>query len=269
MTPEDLAERVRREVLHALAEASPAEDAAEDAAKDADWACAGGTASAGREAAAPDLAPLIDHTLLRPDATRADVERLCAEARELGCATVCVQPGWVRTCAERLAGSRVRVCTVIGFPHGMSRTETKAFEARCALRDGATELDMVIALGALKSGDWDAVRRDVRAVVETAGPRHRIKVILENAFLSDAEKRLACALAKAEGAHFVKTSTGFGPSGATVEDVMLMRDAVGPGMGVKAAGGIHDAAAARRMIAAGATRLGTSASVRIVRGTAA
>jgi deoxyribose-phosphate aldolase len=211
---------------------------------------------------------MIDHTILRPDATRADLEKLCAEARENGFATVCVQPWWVPTCVDLLEGSTVRVCTVIGFPHGMNKPETKCFEARRAVDDGAAELDMVINVGALKSKDYAAVERDIRAVVECARPRATAKVILENAYLTDEEKAEGCALAKAAGADYVKTSTGFGPGGATVEDVALMRRVVGPDMGVKAAGGIRDATIARRMIEAGATRLGASASVQIVRGDA-
>jgi len=220
------------------------------------------------ETPAPGLAAMIDHTILKPDAARADIERLCAEARENGFASVCVQPWWAPLCADLLAGSAVAVCTVIGFPHGMNKPETKAFEARRAVADGATELDMVINIGALKSKDYGTVERDIRAVVECGHPRATVKVILENAYLTDEEKAEGCALAKAAGADYVKTSTGFGPSGATVEDVALMRRVVGPEMGVKAAGGIRDAAVARRMIDAGATRLGASASIEIVQGEA-
>ncbi len=213
---------------------------------------------------APGLAALIDHTILKPDATREDIERLCAEARANVFASVCVQPHWVALCAELLAGTPVKVCTVIGFPHGMNKPETKCFEARRAVFDGATELDMVINIGALKSRDYATVERDIRAVVECGHPRARVKVILENAYLTDEEKIEGCALAKAAGADFVKTSTGFGPGGATVEDVALMRRVVGPDMGVKAAGGIRDAEIARRMVDAGATRIGASASLAIV-----
>jgi deoxyribose-phosphate aldolase len=214
--------------------------------------------------AAPRLASLIDHTILKPDATQGEIERLCAEANANGFASVCVQPWWVPLCADLLAGSTVKVCTVIGFPHGMNKPETKSFEARRAVLDGATELDMVINIGALKSKDLSAVERDIRAVVESGKPRATIKVILENAYLTDEEKAEGCALAKAVGADYVKTSTGFGPGGATVEDVALMRRVVGPDMGVKAAGGIRDAVAARKMIEAGATRIGASASLAIV-----
>jgi deoxyribose-phosphate aldolase len=214
----------------------------------------------------PGIASMIDHTILKPDATREEIEKLCREAKENVFASVCVQPWWVPLCAELLADTPVKVCTVIGFPHGMNKPETKCFEARRAVLDGATELDMVINIGALKSKDFAAVARDIRAVVECGKPRATIKVILENAYLNDEEKAEGCALAKAAGADYVKTSTGFGPSGATVEDVALMRRVVGPEMGVKAAGGIRDAEAARRMIEAGATRIGASASIEIVRG---
>ncbi|MBZ0267396.1 deoxyribose-phosphate aldolase [bacterium] len=214
----------------------------------------------------PELASFIDHTILKPDAPRADLERLCAEARANRFASVCVQPWWVPLCADLLAGSSVKVCTVIGFPHGMNKPETKAFEGRRAIEDGATELDMVINIGALKSKDLGTVERDIRGVVETAHPRATVKVIMETAYLTDEEKAEGCALAKAAGADYVKTSTGFASGGATVEDVALMRRVVGEDMGVKAAGGIRDAEIARRMIEAGATRLGASASLEIVRG---
>ena len=215
---------------------------------------------------APGIASFIDHTILKPDAPREDIERLCEEARQNGFASVCVQPWWVPLCADLLEGSSVKVCTVIGFPHGMNKPETKSFEARRAVLDGATELDMVINIGALKSRDFATVERDIRAVVEAGKPRASIKVILENVYLTDEEKAEGCALAKAAGADYVKTSTGFAGGGATVEDVALMRRVVGPEMGVKAAGGIRDVDDARRMVAAGATRLGASASLAIVQG---
>lgn len=215
-------------------------------------------------APAPGLAALIDHTILRPDATRSEIERLCMEARENRFASVCVQPHWVSLCAQLLAGTPVKVCTVVGFPHGMNKPETKCFEARRAVLDGATELDMVINIGALKSRDYSTVERDIRGVVECGRPRATIKVILETASLTDEEKIEGCTLAKAAGADYVKTSTGFGPGGATVEDVALMRRVVGPKMGVKAAGGIRDADIARRMVQAGASRIGASASLKIV-----
>lgn len=211
------------------------------------------------------LAGLIDHTLLRPAATAAQVEQLCREARERAFASVCVNPCHVAA-ARRALDGHVPVCTVIGFPLGANVTAIKAAEAARALDDGATELDMVIALGALRAGDDVAVGRDIEAVVRAGAGAHLVKVILETALLSDDEIDRACRLAVAAGAHFVKTSTGFGPGGATVEAVRRMRAAVGPSIGVKASGGIGDAAAARRMLAAGANRLGASASLAIVAG---
>lgn len=214
------------------------------------------------------LASMIDHTLLKPDANRDAVSRLCQEAIEYGFASVCVNPVWVSYAAELLAGTSVKVCTVIGFPLGANVSETKAFEARAAVADGATEVDMVINVGALKSGDHDTVLNDIQAVVQVVEGHALVKVILETALLTDEEKTIACRLSKDAGAHFVKTSTGFGPGGATENDVALMRRMVGDAMGVKASGGIRDAETAMRMIAAGATRLGCSASVAIVRGVA-
>lgn len=215
---------------------------------------------------AGEIAHLIDHTLLRPHATEPEIRALCAEAREAHFATVCVNPIWAPVAARELAGSGVALCCVVGFPLGASQPEIKALEARRAIREGAREIDMVINVGALLGGDEERVLRDMRAVVEACRDGRAIcKVILETTFLDDDEKRRACLLARRAGAQFVKTSTGFGPGGATVEDVALLAEAVrGSGMGVKAAGGIRSYADACRMIAAGATRLGTSASVRIV-----
>jgi deoxyribose-phosphate aldolase len=214
-----------------------------------------------------DLARYIDHTLLRPDATAADIDRLCDEAREFGFAAVCVNPTWVRRCAQRLRGSGVRVASVVGFPFGASTTDVKALEARRAIRDGAREIDMVINVGALKSGDHELVRRDIEKVADACREAGALsKVIIEAALLTDEEKVVSSHLAKAAKADFVKTSTGFGPGGATVHDVLLMRETVGPKLGVKAAGGIRSAEDAREMIAAGATRIGASASVHIVTG---
>ncbi len=216
------------------------------------------------------LAGFIDHTLLKPDAARADIDRLCAEAAEHGFATVCVNPCWVARCADALRGSAVGVCSVVGFPLGANTPSIKAAETRQALADGATEIDMVINVGALKSGDVEWVERDIAGVVaacRTAGAVS--KVILEMAYLDESEKVTGCILAKAAGAGFVKTSTGFGPGGATVADVQLMRRVVGPEMGVKAAGGVRDVTVAKAMIDAGATRVGASAGVAIVRSDAA
>ena len=211
------------------------------------------------------LASMIDHTLLKPEATRAQVEQVCDEAKQHGFASVCVNPTHVRLCAQRLKGSPVKVCTVVGFPLGATLPEVKAFETQQALEAGATEIDMVVNIGALKSQDNDLVARDMAAVVRAAHAGNAlVKVILEAALLSDDEKITACQLAQSAGADFVKTSTGFGPGGATVEDVALMRRAVGPAMGIKAAGGIRTLADAQKMIAAGATRIGASASVKMM-----
>ena len=214
-----------------------------------------------------DMASHIDHTLLKPDATVQEIDKLCAEALEHSFASVCVNGSWVRRCAEILAGSGVLVCTVVGLPLGAMASEVKAYEARRAIEDGACEVDMVLAVGALKSGDDPFVRRDIAAVADTCKRMGaRLKVILETALLSDDEKVRACQLAKAAGADFVKTSTGFSKGGATVEDIALMRRIVGPALGVKASGGVRDRLAADAMIEAGATRIGASASIAIVRG---
>jgi deoxyribose-phosphate aldolase len=212
------------------------------------------------------VAGLIDHTLLKPDASRPEIERLCAEAREFRFATVCVNPTWVALSASLLRGTPVSVCSVVGFPLGATTPDVKQYETRRALFDGAREIDMVINLGALKSGDVRLVERDIEAV--TAACRDAgatSKVIIEAALLTDEEKATACTLAKVAGADYVKTSTGFGPGGATVADVALMRRVVGPEMGVKAAGGVRDLAGLQAMVAAGATRVGASAGVKIVR----
>ncbi len=211
------------------------------------------------------LAALIDHTLLRPQAARAEIERLADEARQWCFATVCINPAWVPLVADRLRGSGVKVATVVGFPFGATLTSAKRAEAEAAIVAGADEVDMVINVGALKSGDLARVDADVRGVLEVcrSGGAH-LKVILENCYLSDEEKVAACRIVKDAGADFVKTSTGFGPSGARVEDVRLMRQTVGPAMGLKAAGGIRTLSDALAMLQAGATRLGTSASVGIM-----
>ncbi|HET7293023.1 MAG TPA: deoxyribose-phosphate aldolase [Vicinamibacteria bacterium] len=208
---------------------------------------------------------MIDHTLLKPEATRSQIEALCAEAREHGFATVCVNPAWVRLCTELLRGGETRVCTVVGFPLGATLPEVKAYEAARTIEHGATEVDMVMNVGALKSGDYRVAQRDVAAVVE-AGLRGGaiVKVILETALLTDDEKVRACVVAKSAGADFVKTSTGFGPGGATAADVALLRRVVGPEMGVKAAGGVRDLKSAQAMIEAGADRIGASVGVKIV-----
>jgi deoxyribose-phosphate aldolase len=212
-----------------------------------------------------DVAALIDHTLLKPDATRADIEQLCREAAELGFATVCVNPAWVALAARRLAGTSVGVCSVVGFPLGATTSDVKHYETRRAIFDGAREIDMVINIGALRSGDLRLVERDIEAVVSPCRDAGALsKVIIEAALLTDDEKMAACTLARAAGADFVKTSTGFGPGGATAADVALMRRVVGDVMGVKAAGGVRDYGTLQQMVAAGATRVGASAGVRIV-----
>lgn len=211
------------------------------------------------------VAALIDHTLLKPDATRTQIEQLCAEATEFGFATVCINPTWVALAAARLRSTPVRVCAVVGFPLGATTPDVKHFETHRVIFDGAREVDMVINIGALKSGDLRAVERDIEAVVRPCRDGGvTSKVILETACLTDDEKVAACTLARAGGADFVKTSTGFGPGGATVADVALMRRVVGGSMGVKAAGGVRDLRALEAMVAAGATRVGASAGVRIV-----
>ena len=212
-----------------------------------------------------EMARLIDHTLLKPNATDDQIEKLCKEAIEFGFASVCVNSAYVPLASRLLRGSGVKVCTVVGFPLGAMSTEAKAFETRDAVAKGADEIDMVINVGKLKSGDYRYVVQDIEAVVRAAQGRC-VKVILETASLTDDEKIAGCILAKAGGADYVKTSTGFGSGGATVEDVALMRRVVGPTMGVKAAGGIRTAEAAKKMISAGATRIGASASVAIVKG---
>jgi deoxyribose-phosphate aldolase len=218
----------------------------------------------------PAIAALIDHTILKADATRTDVIKVCREARQYGFASVCINPFWVPLVRAELAGAPVKVCTVIGFPLGATSTESKVAEAAIAVRDGAQEVDMVINVGALKSGDHDIVKADVAAVVKAAHAGGAIvKVILETSLLTDTEKAFACVLAKEAGAEFVKTSTGFSTAGATAHDIELMRQSVGPDMGIKASGGIRSLQDLQAMTAAGATRIGASASVKIVEATAA
>ena len=212
-----------------------------------------------------NLAASIDHTLLKPDANEAQIAQLCHEARRYNFAAVCVNPTHAKLCAQLLKGAAVRVCTVVGFPLGATPPEVKAYETIRAIDDGATEIDMVTNIGALKSKDYVLVARDMASVVASAHARSAIvKVIIEAALLTDEEKVIACKLAGEAGADFVKTSTGFASGGATAHDVALMRRAVGPDMGVKAAGGIRSYADAQKMIEAGATRIGASASVKII-----
>lgn len=213
-----------------------------------------------------NMAKMIDHTLLKPDAAKEDIQTICLEAKQYGFASVCIQPVWVAAASKWLEQTDVKVCTVIGFPLGANTTETKVFETKKAIEDGAHEIDMVINIGALKSEDNALVKEDIRAVVEASKGKAIVKVIIETALLTEAEKILACELAKEAGADFVKTSTGFSGGGATPEDVALMRKTVGTEMGVKASGGIRNLQNATAMLEAGATRLGASAGVAILQG---
>ena len=211
-----------------------------------------------------ELAKYIDHTLLKTDAQRADVAKLIEEAKAYHFASVCVSPIWVSYVSEALRDTGVKTCTVIGFPQGATPSAVKAFETKQAIADGADEVDMVIAVGRLKDGEDAYVKADIEAVFQAARGKALTKVIIETCLLTDEEKRRACLLAKEAGADFVKTSTGFAAGGATAADVKLMRESVGEAMGVKAAGGIRSRADAETMLAAGATRLGTSSGVKIV-----
>lgn len=213
-----------------------------------------------------NLAKYIDHTQLAADSLKEDIAQLVDEAIEYEFASVCVNPHWVSYCGERLKETRVKVCTVIGFPLGATSTATKVFEAKQAVKDGATEVDMVINIGELKSGNVDLVKNDIAAVVKETEGKAITKVIIETALLTDDEKIRACQLAQEAEADFVKTSTGFSTGGATIEDIQLMRRTVGPKMGVKASGGIRDLEKMEQMIAAGATRIGASAGVEIIKG---
>jgi deoxyribose-phosphate aldolase len=281
---EQLVETITREVLLAIAEKEEMQknadgsycvvDIAEGVKVKTCFDNAGNVVSAGAERLTStlgvipedlNLARMIDHTLLKPDATQDKIAQLCFEARKYHFASVCVNPTHVKLCADLLAGSDVKVCTVIGFPLGATSPEVKVFETQNALKNGATEIDMVINIGALKSGDNELVARDIRGVVETSHKAGALtKVIIETALLTDEEKVVACLLSKEAGADFVKTSTGFSGGGATVHDVELMRRTVGPTMGVKASGGIHNLEEAEAMVAAGATRIGASAGVKII-----
>lgn len=213
------------------------------------------------------IASLIDHTLLKPEATRQQIEQLCTEAKQYSFASVCINPSYVKVCSGMLKESSVKVCTVIGFPLGATTTETKAFEAEKAIRDGAREVDMVINVGMLKSGEYDYVQNDIATVVRAAKSHGvLVKVIIETGLLTDEEKVKACVLARNAGANFVKTSTGFSKGGATVGDIALMRKVVGSALGVKASGGVRTQEDAKALIASGADRIGASASVMIVTG---
>jgi deoxyribose-phosphate aldolase len=223
------------------------------------------TSTLGNVEIGPEISQMIDHTLLKPDASQDQIAQLCYEARKYRFAAVCVNPTHVKLCSQLLQGTPVHVCTVVGFPLGATPPEVKAYETQQAIDDGATEVDMVINVGALKSKDYALVERDIATVARTCHTGGAIlKVIIEAALLSDEEKVIACQLAKVAGSDYVKTSTGFGPGGATVQDVALMRSAVGPEMGVKAAGGIGSYQDAQEMVAAGATRIGASAGIKIL-----
>ena len=283
-TVEELVEIITREVLLAIAEQEEKQKAPEGAVCVMEIAdgvkvqtCfdnAGHVVSAGAERLTStvgiipedkSLAGMIDHTLLKPDATADKIAQLCFEAKKYHFASVCVNPTNVKLCADLLRGSDVKVCTVIGFPLGATTTEVKVAETKNALDNGATEIDMVMNIGALKAGDTELVAHDIHEVVQATHAANAIlKVIIETALLTDEEKTVACLLAKEAGADYVKTSTGFSSGGATVHDVALMRKAVVPNLGVKAAGGIHSHEEAEQMIAAGATRIGASAGIKII-----
>ncbi|OMP67633.1 deoxyribose-phosphate aldolase [Domibacillus epiphyticus] len=213
-----------------------------------------------------DIAKTIDHTLLKADATKEEIEKLCEEAKRYGFASVCVNPSRVKQAAEILRESEVKVCTVIGFPLGAVVAEVKAFETKTAIDHGAAEVDMVINIGALKDADFDTVEKDIKAVAASAKGKALLKVIIETSLLTEKEKKKACELAVAAGADYVKTSTGFSTGGATEDDIRLMRDTVGPKIGVKASGGVRTMQDAMAMIKAGATRIGASSGVSIVTG---
>ncbi|MBU5595230.1 deoxyribose-phosphate aldolase [Amphibacillus sp. MSJ-3] len=212
------------------------------------------------------LAEMIDHTALKADTTKKEIIKLCQEAIEYNFSSVCVNPTWVKLASQELANTDVDVCTVIGFPLGASTSETKVFETEDAIKNGATEIDMVINIGALKDHDDHLVEADIKAVVEAAREKALVKVIIETCLLTDEEKVRACQLAVAAGADFVKTSTGFSTGGATIEDIALMRKTVGPNIGVKASGGVRDQAMAKAVVEAGATRIGASSGIAIVKG---
>jgi len=215
-----------------------------------------------------NIAKMIDHTLLKADATKEQIHTLCLEAKEYSFASVCVNPSWVPYCADLLKDTDVKVCTVIGFPLGANTPETKAFETRNAIENGASEVDMVINIGALKSDNEELVEKDIKSVIEAAKGKALTKVIIETSLLTEDEKVRACKIAVKAGADFVKTSTGFSTGGATPEDVALMRKTVGPKIGVKASGGVRSVDDAEAMIQAGASRIGASSGVKIVKGLA-
>lgn len=211
-----------------------------------------------------NLSKIIDHTLLKPEATENDIKTLCLEAKKYDFYAICINPTYVRFAKEQLRDSNIKLATVIGFPLGSTTKEVKAYEAEKAIRDGANELDMVINIGALKNKDYELVKNDIEAVVNVSNGKALVKVIIETCLLTDEEKKIACKIAKDAGADFVKTSTGFSNGGATVKDVRLMRETVGNNIGVKASGSIREYEKAKEMIEAGATRIGSSASIKII-----
>jgi deoxyribose-phosphate aldolase len=279
MNTEELVDQITGQVLAKLRESSSGGASADSAGGSSGGngspaAAARPAPGASLQGAPPELPGLrpaevaryIDHTLLKPEATREQVDKLCEEAVEYGFYSVCVNTTWTAHCARKLRGKGVKVCTVVGFPLGAMDSRAKSFETRNALENGADEIDMVMNVGALKSGDLRTVEEDIRWVRRACRQNTILKVIIENALLTDEEKVLACQIAKRAGAHFVKTSTGFASSGATVEDIALMRRTVGIEMGVKAAGGVRSYQDALAMIQAGASRIGASSSVAIVTG---
>lgn len=275
MNQQELIEAVTKEVLAALTTGDPCEDChgscaahSPDRVRKVVANGADRVSYHGEGADVPmDLAKYIDHTLLKPDATATDIDVLCSEAKEYGFASVCVNPAWVKRAAQNLRGSDVQVASVVGFPFGATLPEIKAMEARRVLRDGAREVDMVINIGALKSGQYDVVKADIAKVSDAC---HEVgalnKVIIETTLLEDEEKVMASHLAQQAKADYVKTSTGYAGGGATIHDVLLMRETVGPKMGIKASGGVRNREDAEEMIAAGATRIGASAGISIVTG---
>ncbi len=275
MNQHELIEAVTREVLAALDVGDPCADCrgscaahSPDRVRSVVANGADRVSYRGQGAEVPmDLAKFIDHTLLKPDATEHDIDVLCAEAAEYGFASVCVNPAWVKRAAKNLRGTDVKVASVVGFPFGATLPEIKAMEARRVIRDGAREIDMVINIGALKSGQHDLVEMDIAKVSDACHEAGALnKVIIETALLEDEEKVIASYLAKKAKADYVKTSTGYAGGGATVADVLLMRETVGPKMGIKASGGVRSREDAQEMIAAGATRIGASAGISIVTG---